>query len=265
MLIINNPRECGLSHEALTEILMKFFPEYFCMADEIATTGTFHTHIFVYSHSPIRFSTLKGRFPIAHIEKALGSAKQNRDYILKTGRWERDEKAETTVEGSFFEYGKLPEEKDEKNPKMSELIENIKGGKRTAEIIDDAPGFAFHIKEIDILRQALLSEKYTIENRQLTVSYIFGATGTGKTSSIFRRHNPREICRITNYRTGKGISFDGYSGQEVLVFEEFNSQIPIEDMLNYLDVYPLSLLARYTDKAACYTKVYLTSNIPLNE
>ena len=50
-----------------------------------------------------------------------------------------------------------------------------------------------------------------------------------------------------------------------MVFEEFNSQIPIEDMLNYLDVYPLLLPARYSDRTACYTKVYITSNIPLDK
>lgn len=59
------------------------------------------------------------------------------------------------------------------------------------------------------------------------------------------------------------MSFDSYSGQDVLVFEEFNSQIPIEDMLNFLDVYPLNLPARYNDKTACYTMVYITSNLPL--
>ena len=32
--------------------------------------------------------------------------------------------------------------------------------------------------------------------------------------------------------------------------EEFNSQIPIEAMLNYLDVYPLLLPARYSDRTA---------------
>lgn len=73
------------------------FPDYFCLADEIAKTGTFHTHIFIYSHSPIRFSTIKNRFPIAHIEKAMGGAKDNRDYILKSGKWENDEKSETSV------------------------------------------------------------------------------------------------------------------------------------------------------------------------
>ena len=39
----------------------------------------------------------------------------------------------------------------------------------------------------------------------------------------------------------------------------------IETMLNYLDIYPLHLPARYNDRVACYTKVYITSNIPLSE
>ena len=264
-LTINNPLEYGFTREKITEILMRFFPDYFCMADEIGENKTPHTHIFIFSHSPIRFNTLKNRLPTAHIEKAFGSAKENRDYIQKAGKWENDRKAETSVEDSFFEYGKLPEEKAETSPKMSALIENIRQGKRTIEIIDDAPNFAFRSRDIDILRQTLLSEKYTVENRNLNVSYIFGTTGAGKTRSIYQAHIPRDIYRVTNYRSGHGISFDGYTGQDVLVFEEFNSQIPIEDMLNLLDRYPLQLPARYNDKIAAYETVYLTSNLPLSE
>ncbi len=78
-LTINNPLDAGLTHEAIAEILTRFSPDYFCMADEIATTGTFHTHIFIYSHSPIRFSTIKSRFSIAHIEKAYGSCQRNQE------------------------------------------------------------------------------------------------------------------------------------------------------------------------------------------
>ena len=55
--------------------------------DEIATTGTKHMHIFIYSKSPIRFSTLKNRFPVAHIDKANGSVIENRDYLRKEGKW----------------------------------------------------------------------------------------------------------------------------------------------------------------------------------
>ena len=79
MLTINNPKDCGLDQDSMTAILTLFCPDYFCLADEIATTGTFHTHIFIYAKSPIRFTTLKNRFPTAHIEKAFGSAKDNRD------------------------------------------------------------------------------------------------------------------------------------------------------------------------------------------
>ena len=51
--------------------------------DEIATTGTKHMHIFIYSKSPIRFSTLKNRFPVAHIDKANGSVTENRDFSAR--------------------------------------------------------------------------------------------------------------------------------------------------------------------------------------
>lgn len=264
-LVINNPSEAGLDHAAITEILHKFAPTYFCMADEIAATGTYHTHVFLYADSAIRFSTIKNRFPTAHIEKAYGSARDNRSYILKDGKWADTEKAETSVEGTFLEWGELPHERAEKAPQMFQLVQSIREGKTTTEIIDENPGMAFRVREIDTLRNTITAEAASMENRQLEVSYIFGASGTGKTRSIYASHDPRSICRITNYRASRGISFDSYTGQDVLVFEEFNSQIPIEDMLNYLDIYPLTLPARYNDRSALYTKVYITSNLPLEK
>ena len=59
------------------------------------------------------------------------------------------------------------------------------------------------------------------------------------------------------------ILIDGYHGQDVIIFEEFRSSLKIGDMLNYLDGYPLSLPCRFSNKQACYTKVYIISNIPL--
>ncbi len=264
-LVINNPQECGLDHSAIVEILRKFSPAYFCMADEIATTGTYHTHIFLYSPSPIRFSTVKNRFPTAHIDKTYGSAKENRDYIRKEGKWEETDKAETKVPDTFLEWGDMPAEKEEKAPQMYKLIQEVRKGISTANIIEESPDLAFRVRDIDTLRQTLLSDRYASENRKIEVWYIFGASGTGKTRGIYERHEAKDICRITNYRNGRGISFDGYTGQDVLVFEEFHSQIPIEDMLNYLDIYPLSLPARYSDRVACYTRVYITSNLPLEK
>ena len=48
-LTINNPQDCGLDRDGIRKILNLFCPDYYCLADETATTGTFHTHIFIYS------------------------------------------------------------------------------------------------------------------------------------------------------------------------------------------------------------------------
>ena len=153
----------------------------------------------------------------------------------------------------------------EAREKVEMLVEQMAEQWGVTEIIDETPSFAFKLKDIDILREAYLSERYRSENRELTVTYLFGASGTGKTSGIYKKHPASEICRITDYNGKNGVRFDSYHGQDILVFEEFNSQIPIETMLNYLDIYPLTLPARYSDRTACYTKVYITSNLPLNE
>lgn len=207
-LVINNPLEAGLDHTAISEKLHLFSPDYYCMADEIATTGTYHTHVFFYAPSPSRFSTVKKRFPIAHIEKAYGSVQENRSYLRKDGRWADTDKAETSVPGTFEEWGEAPPERAEKHPEMFRLVQNIRDGMTTTEIIDDNPAMAFRVRDIDLLRQTLTAEKYAVENRPLEVSYLYGASGVGKTRSIYEAHDPRSIYRVTNYRAAKGISFD---------------------------------------------------------
>ena len=69
------------------------------------------------------------------------------------------------------------------------------------------------------------------------------------------------VYRVTDY----AHPFDGYKGQDVLIFEEFRSSLPIKDMLVYLDGYPVALPCRYANKEACFTKVYILTNIPLEK
>ncbi|MCH1978753.1 viral replication protein [Lawsonibacter sp. OA9] len=264
-MTINNPQDCGLDRDRLLDILSRFSLDYFALCDEIATTGTPHTHVFLYAHSNLRFSTIHNRLPTAHIERALGTVQQNRDYLAKAGKWADTQKAETRVEGSFYEWGTVPTEQEERSPAITKLLQNIKDGCSTMDIIEETPGFAFKIRDIDTLRETIMASKYRSQNRDLTVYYLYGASGVGKTRGIYQKHPAEDICRITDYGGKNGVRFDAYHRQTVLVFEEFHSQIPIESMLNYLDIYPLTLPARYSDKTACYTTVYITSNISLEE
>ena len=72
-------------------------------------------------------------------------------------------------------------------------------------------------------------------------------------------HGYSNVFRVTDY----SHPFDAYSGQDVILFDEFRSSLLLADMLKYLDGYPLELPCRYLNKYACFTKVYIISNIPL--
>ena len=97
--------------------------------------------------------------------------------------------------------------------------------------------------------------------RELEVEYWFGNTGQGKIRLVMEKYGYENVYRVINYK----YPFDGYRGQDVIVFDEFHSSLKIQEMLTYLDGYPLDLLCRYNNKVACYTKVYILSNVPFNE
>ena len=261
-LTINNPIPKGYTSDVIKDSLQALSLDYYCYAFEKGSQD--HVHSFLYSHSPIRFSTLKSRFNEAHIEKAYGTIQQNRDYILKAGKWEDTEKASTSIKGSFFESGEPPNEESQRANLMASVQEELRSGIPVMQIIKKYPSLSFRINDLYSLRDQLLAEKYETENRKLEVIYCYGSTGTGKTSSIYKDNPGERICRITSYDNVRAL-FDNYHGERILVFEEFHSQISLTDMLCYLDIYPLTLPARYSNRIACFEKVYVISNLPINQ
>ena len=90
----------------------------------------------------------------------------------------------------------------------------------------------------------------------LKVHYVTGQTGMGKSRDILDKHGDANFYRVTDYQH----PFDSYQLQPVIVFEEYRSSLRLQDMLNYLDVYPVILPASYSPKVGCYTTVYVVSN-----
>lgn len=262
LLTINNPVDHHVTHETLKDTLNAMNCTYWAMCDEVGEKGTPHTHVYLVRKSPIRFDTMKRKFPAAHIDTAYGTSTENRDYLLKQGKWTETKKSETSVEGSFEEFGELPNEALDDLSVHEKLIDLIDQGRSNAEIIKELPQSVYHVKDMDMIRQSLLAEKYRRELRELNVTYIFGPSTVDITGLIYSRHDPGGIFRITNYRNGHGLSFDQYFGEDVVVFEEFHSEVPITTMLPMIDRYPLYLPARYADKVACYSYVYFASDIP---
>lgn len=163
LMVINNPSEAGLDHSAISEIVQKFCPVYFCMADEIATTGTYHTHVFFYTSSPARFSTIKKRFPTAHIEKAYGTPKENRDYITKTGIWADTDKAETSVPSTFQEWGTLPADSEDKAPEMFQIMRALRSSK-TIKLILQGSSTNFKKSVLQTAREVMRKGAFYVQH-----------------------------------------------------------------------------------------------------
>ncbi|WP_158024938.1 hypothetical protein [Roseburia sp. 499] len=261
LLTINNPLDHGYDHKKISEILISQFTtlQFFAMADEMGKT--LHTHIYVCFSSRVRFSKIKKAFPEAHIDVAKGGVESNINYIKKEGKWAETEKAETSIEGSYMEWGIRPAQRGTKQD-MQELYEMVKNGYSNAEILAINNDYILHIDKIDKVRTMLLQEKYKNERRtNLRVIYISGATGTGKTRGVLDAHGDANVYRVSDYQH----PFDGYSMQSVMVFDEFRSGLKLSDMLNYCDIYPIELPARYVNKYACFDTVYIISNWELEE
>ncbi len=148
---------------------------------------------------------------------------------------------------------------------MSALIEEIENGLDTYEIIKLHPKYAFRIKEIDTLRQTVLSNMFREKKDRLPFMIFTESREQARQGGYIKNTEHPIFAELLAYRRSTGINFDSYHGQSVLVFEEFASQIPIEDMLNYLTFILLCFRQDSTNKVACYDTVYITSNISLGE
>lgn len=261
-LTINHPLDYGWTHEKLNSVLQNIASlVYYCVADEIGQEGTFHTHIYVCFENPKSFSTMKNKFPEAHLEMAKGTSQQNRDYVFKEGKWLDTEKGTTNLKETHEEYGTMPIEKQGKRTDLSQLYEMIKDGYSNYQILEDNPKYMMHIDKIEKARKTYQEELYKNKWRDLEVTYIWGVSGAGKTRGVKEQYGYSNVYTVTDY----AHPFDGYSGQDVILFEEFRSNIRIGDMLQYLDGYPIELPCRYANKVACFTKVYFCTNIDLRE
>lgn len=274
-LTINEPIEKGWTHEKLKTTLQGIASMiYFCLGDEIGQEEIFHTHIYFATKNPKPFTTVKNFFPEAHIESPDGTSQQNRDYVFKEGaKFNKDPETGaydytdsqgkkhvgTHYDNSNEEWGELPVERQGARTDLTELYEMIKDGYSNIEILEENPKYMIHLDKIERARQTYRESVFSDTWRDVDVTYIWGTTGAGKTRYVMEKYGYSNVYRVTDY----AHPFDSYKGQEVILFEEFRSSLPISDMLKYLDGYPVEFPARYMNKVACFTKVFFCTNIDL--
>ena len=218
---------------------------------ERGTSGTDYLHwqLYLENRTPIRFTTLKRKLPKAHLEIRRGSRLQAYEYVTK---------ADTRVNDERFEIGEI--DLDDESGYRSDLEEIrsavLDDGLSFDQVLLNFPAAMRNPRGIQELVNARDRQRLESQVRELSVSWVYGDPGVGKTSGVIARYDYGEMFRVTDYAN----PFDSYRGQPVLVLDEFRGQFRLPLFLNLADRYPMELPARYSNKIAAFETLVIVSN-----
>lgn len=183
----------------------------------------------------------------AHIEKANGSEEKNIEYCSK---------AESKIDGPW-ELGERAKQGNRTD--LASLVKMVQEGETNNAIAKQEPeAYARYAQHINRLRQALI---VPTRRESLKVYILIGLTGTGK-SYWAHQHFPSLYQPII---AKDRVWWDGYNQEDTVLFDDYRGAINYNDLLRYLDIYPLVGEVKGGTVALNYKNVIITSNDHFNE
>lgn len=224
----------------------------------VSALGLEHLHCVFESKKSFRpLNVLKRLFPKIHIEPTKGNKKQVEDYINKTGQFE--EKGEKILAKS--QNGEIIGCQGKRNDllSMDEIKTLIENGSTPKDIFNDYPSALKSQNAVNYMFFQNRASKVPIV-RDVYVQWLCGRTGCGKSYiyvELCQKYGEENVYLVSDYNN----PFDNYIGEDVIVFDEFRGQPRLAEILMWLDVYKREIRARYANKVALWTKVYITSPV----
>jgi hypothetical protein len=229
---------------------------YLISKERGSINNTLHYHLYIEFKNGIRNTTIKKIMKDLKpdIEQPRGTYNEIKEYIRCEGAHE-DKKP---LLEDFIESGEPNKNNQGKRTDIDDVITMIQEGANLDEIMFEYPKtYLKYQNKIDTFWLKWKERKYKTIKRDIEVYYVYGASGTGKTSGIYKKHGYEDVYRVSNYNN----PFDTYQAQDVMVLDEFHGQMQFADLLKITEGYPYKLQARYQDRVACFTKLYIVSNM----
>lgn len=213
-----------------------------------------HFQLYVEAPNPIVGSSLSKAFFHAHVEPRRGTRAEAFAYCVKE---------DTRVDGPFFHginAGMIASGGQGKRNDLAIVRDLVNDGATFNDLMnhgDDAVQRVLASKA-QYVRDLISAHQYELGSKQrdVRVSYVYGAPGVGKTSSVLSMFP--DAYRVKSYRH----PFDSYNGQSTLILDEYSGQIDFHELMNMLDRYPYECEARYYNRWALWTRVIIISNLP---
>lgn len=208
--------------------------QYIIVGKEVAESGTPHLQIYLYFKNPVMFSTLKKKFPTAHMEKTKGSPEQNKVYCSKE-------------KNLLIERGDLPQQG--KRTDIDNVKDIIHNGGNMRDVCVVA-------KSVQSVRMAEIQLKYFEKKRDWKpiVKWFYGETGSGKTRSAF------EECVDPWVSMNNAKWWEGYDGHEYIIIDDMRRDFcKFHELLKILDRYEYRCECKGGSRQLLAKKIIITT------
>lgn len=136
---------------------------------------------------------------------------------------------------------------------LLEFVNDVKSGMSDVELAEKHPiNFMIHANRVNTLRLAAVP----VLREHPQVIIIWGTTGQGKTHKVYADHDIKDICKLE----GTYKWFNGYTGQKVVIFDEYYGQFELPYLFQLLDKYPMIVGTKGSFVNWRPTHIYFTCN-----
>lgn len=217
--------------------------EYHVHGREVGENGTPHLQGYIEFNRRLRLNQVKELCGARlHLEKRRGTPQQARDYCVK--------------DGDYWEKGTISAVSQGSRTDLQATAELIMAGKRIREVAESFPvQFIKYHRGIKALQQQIAPRRTWVPE----VLVHWGPPDVGKSRTFW--DNEPEGWAHTGTKW-----FDGYDGQEAVLFDEFDGGWwKITYLLKLLDRYPMDVEVKGGFTSWVPRRIYITSNVPPEE
>ena len=205
-----------------------------------------------------------------HVEECKGNLKQNFEYCSKGNQGKEEWELQRT-EGDNYgkgmetrDYGVAPRQGQRKD--IEELANEIGEGHKTVDEITVETPMAFHQygRTLQKLEDIALRKKFRM-GVPCEGTWYWGPSHSGKSHKSFEGYNPETHYNFPYDSKGDGWWWDGYSGQETIIFNEFRGQVSFEELIALCDEWPKDVCRRCREPVPFLGKRVIVNSCPCPE
>lgn len=204
---------------------------YYIIGKEICpTTGNKHLQGYAYYKNAITGKSMLSKLtPTASIERANGTAQQNYDYCSK--------------EMDFIEHGEMPKQGERVD--LITLANQIKEGKKKVNDLAMENPYTYHCygRTLEKIENITINKNF---RKHMTKGiWLYGPTGVGKSHIAFNNFGEYDESTHYTHPSNDGKWWDGYTGQKIVIINDFRANIPFSDLLQLVDKWPYKVPRRF--------------------